>query len=107
METADRPRAITPLTRATDDSSTANDADDFVIGIIGSLEEAKQIMDEVKGHLRCHLHLNVAEAKSRIHHAKAGVTFLGYEVRVCTRDRIRWVSMGRRHPTLAVQPAPA
>jgi group II intron reverse transcriptase/maturase len=74
-------------------------ADDFVIGIIGSLAEARQVMDEVQEHLRCHLHLTVAEAKSGIHHARDGVTFLGYTVRVCTGDRIRRVTIGDTHTT--------
>jgi RNA-directed DNA polymerase len=74
-------------------------ADDFVIGIIGSLAEARRVMDQVQTHLRCHLHLTVAEAKSGIHHASDGVTFLGYTVRICTGDRIRRVTIGDTHTT--------
>jgi Type II intron maturase len=41
----------------------------------------------------------VAAAKSGSHHARDGVTCLGYTVRVCTGDRLRRVTIGDTHTT--------
>ena len=55
-------------------------ADDFLIGVIGSKAEARQIMDEVRTFLSGSLKLTVSEEKSGIHHASDGARFLGYDV---------------------------
>jgi RNA-directed DNA polymerase len=55
-------------------------ADDTLIGIIGSKQEAEQVCSEVKTFLHTVLKLDIAEEKSGIHHAKEGTTFLGYVV---------------------------
>ena len=55
-------------------------ADDFLIGIIGSKAEARQIMDEVRTFLADTLKLTVSEEKSGIHHASDGARFLGYDI---------------------------
>jgi group II intron reverse transcriptase/maturase len=57
-------------------------ADDFLIGIIGSKAEARQIMDEVRNFLTDHLKLTISAEKSGIRKASDGARFLGYEV--CT-----------------------
>jgi group II intron reverse transcriptase/maturase len=74
-------------------------ADDFVIGIIGSHDDAKRIMEQVRSFIQTELHLNIAEEKSGIHHAKEGVTFLGYEMRTYTDDRVRRIKRGSLHHT--------
>lgn len=55
-------------------------ADDFLIGVIGSKAEARQIMDEVRTFLANTLKLEVSEKKSGINHASDGARFLGYDV---------------------------
>lgn len=56
-------------------------ADDFVLGVIGSKQEAETIKHDVQEFLRSELALEAAEEKSGVHHANDGVEFLGYRVR--------------------------
>src|SRR5438093_2697843 len=56
-------------------------ADDFLIGIIGSKEDAQEVMTEVCSFLKQELNLAISKEKSAIRHSKKGVIFLGYEVR--------------------------
>ncbi|MCI0561826.1 MAG: reverse transcriptase/maturase family protein, partial [Nitrososphaera sp.] len=55
-------------------------ADDYLIGIIGSKQDAKNVYNEVQHFLHTTLKLDISEEKSGIHHAKEGVSFLGYVV---------------------------
>lgn len=57
-------------------------ADDFVLGVIGSKQEAETLKRDVQEFLRTELALEVAEEKSGVHHASDGVEFLGYRVRI-------------------------
>jgi len=71
-------------------------ADDFLIGIIGSRDEAVSIMQRVAGFIGDKLHLEIAEEKSGVVHASDGVRFLGYDVRTYSGDRnVRTVRSGR------------
>ena len=63
-------------------------ADDFVIGIIGSKEDAVRVLHEVTWFLKTTLHLNIAAAKTGVHHAHTGITFLGYGVQIYTSNKI-------------------
>jgi len=62
-------------------------ADDYLIGIIGSKQEAEKVFDEVKTFLNTRLQLAISEEKSGIHHAKEGTAFLGYVVQTYTSER--------------------
>jgi Type II intron maturase len=55
-------------------------ADDYLIGIIGSKQEAQSVFNEVITFLNNTLKLEISEEKSGIHHAKEGTAFLGYVV---------------------------
>jgi len=55
-------------------------ADDYLIGIIGSKQEAEKVFSEITTFLNTHLKLEISEEKSGIHHAKEGTSFLGYVV---------------------------
>ena len=55
-------------------------ADDFLMGIIGSKQEAETVLSEVKSFLNTTLKLEISEEKSGIHHAQEGTAFLGYVV---------------------------
>jgi len=63
-------------------------ADDYLIGIIGSKQEAEKLFSEVKNFLNITLKLDISEEKSGIHHAKEGTAFLGYVVQNYTSDKI-------------------
>jgi group II intron reverse transcriptase/maturase len=64
-------------------------ADDFLIGVIGTKQEARDVMDEVKGYLAQHLSLKTSEQKSGIRKADDGASFLGYTVRTHTSGRVQ------------------
>jgi group II intron reverse transcriptase/maturase len=55
-------------------------ADDFLIGVIGSKAEARQVMTTVQDFLSGHLNLGVSAEKSGIMAASKGARFLGYHV---------------------------
>ncbi|WP_028775848.1 reverse transcriptase/maturase family protein [Shimazuella kribbensis] len=60
-------------------------ADDFIIGVIGSKEEAKQIKAEVANFTSERLSLTLSEEKTLITHSSEPARFLGYDI-VITRD---------------------
>ena len=55
-------------------------ADDFLIGIIGSKQDAHEVMVQVRDFLTTHLKLRMSEEKSKIVKATDGARFLGYDV---------------------------
>ncbi|MBV8337609.1 MAG: hypothetical protein JO358_19665 [Alphaproteobacteria bacterium] len=57
-------------------------ADDFLIGIIGSKADAKEIMRQVVEFLRDRLRLEASAEKSKVSKASDGTVFLGH--RICT-----------------------
>jgi Type II intron maturase/Reverse transcriptase (RNA-dependent DNA polymerase) len=63
-------------------------ADDYLIGIIGSKQDAETLCEEVKSFLNNTLKLEISEEKSGIHHAKEGTPFLGYVVQNQTTDKL-------------------
>jgi len=71
-------------------------ADDFLIGITGPKQDARDVMDKVRSFLKDHLRLGVADEKSGIASAADGTTFLGYTVRTNTSGRIQRVRSGGR-----------
>lgn len=60
-------------------------ADDFIIGIIGSKEDAKRVKEDIKNFLADRLALELSEEKTLITHTEKSAKFLGYEIMV-TRD---------------------
>ena len=56
-------------------------ADDFLLGFVGSKEEAEAIMEEVKGFLGGTLQLECSEEKTKIVHHSKGAIFLGYHLK--------------------------
>lgn len=56
-------------------------ADDFIIGVIGSKEEALSIKTKVEDFIISNLHLEMEENKTSIVKATDGVKFLGFEVK--------------------------
>src|SRR3546814_516302 len=84
-------------------------ADDFMIGVISSKEDARSVFAEVRAFLTEALALTVSEEKSGIRKASDGAAFLGYEVRTYTtrqrvvRSRQGSVSFLRRPPSEVMQ----
>jgi len=66
-------------------------ADDFLIGVIGSKEDARSVLEQVRTFLRERLKLAVSDAKSGIRKADEGAEFLGYTVRTYSADYRRTV----------------
>jgi group II intron reverse transcriptase/maturase len=63
-------------------------ADDYLIGIIDSKQEAETLFREITPFLNTHLKLEISEEKSGIHHAKEGTAFLGYVVQNYTSEKV-------------------
>jgi len=59
-------------------------ADDFVLGYIGSKEEAEGIMANIRNFLKEELLLEVSEEKTKIESHKVGIRFLGYDIHSST-----------------------
>lgn len=57
-------------------------ADDFVIGIIGSKQDAQNVKDDVKEFLQNRLKLTLSEEKTKITHSSELVRYLGYDFTV-------------------------
>ena len=67
-------------------------ADDFLLGFIGSRQEANAIYSTIKSHVETDLKLEIAEEKSGIRHAPTeGCQFLGYNIDAKPTPKIRWV----------------
>ena len=77
-------------------------ADDFVIGVIGSKDEARGVMAEVQAFLADHLKLTVSQEKSGIRKASEGASFLGYELRTYGDGRKKRMVKGGRPVTMRV-----
>jgi group II intron reverse transcriptase/maturase len=75
-------------------------ADDFCMGIIGSRANAEQIRQEVRQFIEQDLKLTIAEEKSPIRHSKKGITFVGYELKTYSANRVIKVKRGTRHTTM-------
>ena len=79
-------------------------ADDFVLGIIGTKDEAEAIMSAVKTFIEDDLRLSISEEKTTISTGKKGVEFLGYRISVYRDEKtIRTRIKGRytRRRTIA------
>lgn len=64
-------------------------ADDFLIGIIGSKEDAKRIKEDIKIFLTDKLALELSEEKTLITHTSKAAKFLGYEIDVTSSNTTR------------------
>ena len=60
-------------------------ADDFIIGIIGSKEDAEKVKEDLKVFLQKKLKLTLSEEKTKITHSSEKVRYLGYDIYV-SRD---------------------
>lgn len=81
-------------------------ADDFIIGLIGSKQDAEHIARQVKHFIADSLELEANEDKTKIKHIGEGISFLGYEIRSCDpQKRLKEIVYGRhtvRRTTIGV-----
>ena len=66
-------------------------ADDFIVGVIGSLDEARAIMQQIQSFIAETLQLEIAEAKTGICSGKEGITFLSYRIATVRSAKVRKV----------------
>lgn len=70
-------------------------ADDFLIGVIGSKEEAEQIKQDVKAFLQVKLKLEMSDAKTKITHTGDRARFLGYDITVSRSQVVKQLANGK------------
>lgn len=69
-------------------------ADDFLIAIIGSKEDAQNIKEQVKVFLQDTLKLTMSEEKTHITHSSEMVRYLGYDIRVSRSQDVKRTKKG-------------
>ena len=57
-------------------------ADDFLIGVIGSKEDCRQVKNDIRDFLENHLRLELSEEKTLITHTSKPARFLGYDISI-------------------------
>jgi len=62
--------------------------DDFLIGIIGTKDEAKKIMEDIKSFLAAELNLRTASDKTGTTSGREGVQFLSYHISMYSTDKL-------------------
>ena len=80
----------TPYTDARDEGfkriQYSRYADDFVVGVIGSKQDALSIKEDLRQFLSEKLKLTLSEEKTKVTHSSQAVRYLGYYIRV-VRDK--------------------
>lgn len=74
-------------------------ADDFLIGIIGSKQDAKEVKEDIKNFLCEKLKLELSDEKTLITHTEDSARFLGYEIFVRKSNAQRRDIAGRLRRT--------
>ncbi|EOO24104.1 hypothetical protein IIU_00434 [Bacillus cereus VD133] len=74
-------------------------ADDFIIGIIGSKEEAKGIKAQIADYLSTELKLNLSDDKTLITHSSKKARFLGYDITIARSQSRKMCKDGKMRRT--------
>lgn len=69
-------------------------ADDFILGVIGSKEDAKLIKEDIKSFLDEKLKLTLSDKKTKIRNAAEKARFLGYDIYVAKTDSYKKLKAG-------------
>jgi group II intron reverse transcriptase/maturase len=72
-------------------------ADDFILGIIGTKDEAREIMENVKNFLASELNLRTASDKTGISSGKEGTQFLSYSISMYSTDKLVRIKVKGRY----------
>lgn len=70
-------------------------ADDFLIGIIGSLEDCKTVKEDIKNYLKEALRLELSDEKTLITNARKPAKFLGFDIFIRRSNDLRKDKNGR------------
>lgn len=70
-------------------------ADDFIIGVIGSKQDAIRVKQDVKQFLQDTLKLEMSDAKTKITHTGDKARFLGYDITVSRSQNTKKLSNGK------------
>lgn len=74
-------------------------ADDFLVGIIGSKQDAQQVKEDIKNYLADRLALELSDEKTLVTHTERPAKFLGYEITVRKSNEQRRDKRGRLRRT--------
>jgi group II intron reverse transcriptase/maturase len=69
-------------------------ADDFLIGIIGSKQDAIKVKEDIKKFLNDKLALELSDEKTLITHTEKAAKFLGYEISICKSNAAKRTEKG-------------
>jgi len=70
-------------------------ADDFLVGIIGSKEDAEKAKADIKAFLKNELKLEMSDAKTKVTHTGDRARFLGYDITVSRSQNLKKASNGK------------
>lgn len=79
-------------------------ADDFLIGIIGSLDDCKTVKEDIKNYLKEALQLELSEEKTLITNAQKPAKFLGFDIFIRKNNDLRKDKFGRTVRTYGHKP---
>lgn len=103
IKTEDKERAMFPSCDKMDTAykrlKYVRYADDFLIGIIGSKQDAKEVKEDIKNFLYEKLKLELSDEKTLITHTEDSARFLGYEIFVRKSNAQRRDIAGRLRRT--------
>lgn len=71
-------------------------ADDFIIGVIGSKDDAEQVKKDVKEFLMSKLKLEMSDTKTKVTHSSDRARFLGYDITISRSQDITTTSNGHK-----------
>lgn len=74
-------------------------ADDFLIGVIGSHEDAEKIKEEFHIFLKTTLHLEMSDSKTKITHGQDKARFLGYDITTAKKPALMYDSKNQLRKT--------
>lgn len=99
LKELDKQRSIIPCLEPMDSNyrrlKYVRYADDFLIGIIGSKEDANKVKEDVKQFLVDKLALELSSEKTLITHSEKAAKFLGYEISIRKSNQQKRDKLGR------------
>lgn len=72
-------------------------ADDFILGVIGSKDEAREIMQKVENFIVRALRLRLAAEKTGISSGRKGINFLSYRISTAQSDKVIRIKINGRY----------